>query len=370
MIRTILAIARKEIRELLRQPLFLGLAFGVPLVMFVVFGYGITLDVRNMPFVVLDLDHSYLSREVVQRFSGEYFDFQGYVYDLSRAEQMLKQGRLRMVLFIPEDFSRNFYNNTGAELQVLIDGGYPYTASTIRGYAKAIVDALNEELLKERGLSVKAPLELRTRFFFNETLKSNNALVPGLLVVIMMVNPAVLVATAVAREKEFGTIYNIYSSPVRKIEFFAGKLLPYVVVSVVNLFVLVLLVYLIFGISPEGNVIDLVPSGVLYVVINILIGFVISTATRTIVSAQIITLIVTTIPAFLYSGLLIPVSHLGPEGRFMAHLYPCMYFMKVVQGVYLKKLTSGDLLGEFLSLMVYFMVVGLLAYRIFQKTER
>lgn len=369
MIKTIIAIARKEVIELMRQPLFLGLAFGVPLVMFVVFGYGITLDVKNMPFVVLDLDHSYLSREVVERFTGEYFDFKGYVYDLSKAENMLKEGKLRMVLFIPEDFSREFYRKGRAELQVLIDGGYPYTASTIRGYAKSIIDALNLELLEREGLNEPPPLELRTRFFFNETLKSSNALVPGLLVIIMMVNPAVLVATAVAREKEFGTIYNIYSSPVKKIEFFAGKLLPYMVVSLLNLIILVFLVYLLFGIYPEGNVLLLVPFGVLYVIINILFGFLISTATRTIVAAQIITLIVTTIPAFLYSGLLIPVSHLGPEGQFMARLYPSMYFMNVIHGVYLKKLGFVDLFREFISLGIYMLLIGFLSYQIFRKRE-
>ncbi|RME63458.1 MAG: ABC transporter permease, partial [Nitrospirae bacterium] len=279
------------------------------------------------------------------------------------------KGKLRMVLFIPSGFSKDFYKKGRAELQVLIDGGYPYTASTIRGYAQSIVDALNMELMEKKGLQKSPPIELRTRFFFNESLKSSNALVPGLLVVIMMVNPAVLVATAVAREREFGTIYNIYSSPVRKIEFFAGKLLPYLVISFLNLFILVFFVYLLFGIYPKGNPLVLIPFGLLYVTINILFGFLISSATRTIVAAQIITLIVTTIPAFLYSGLLIPVSHLGPEGQFMARLYPAMYFMQVIQGVYLKKLNFFDLFREGLYLGLYMLLLGVLSYHLFQKRE-
>lgn len=367
--RRTLAIARKEVKELLRQPLFLGLAFLVPLVMFVVFGYGITLDIKNMPLGVLDLDRTTLSRDLVERFSGEYFDLKGYISDIKDADVMLKRGRLRAVLYIPPDFTGDIYRKGRAEVQVLIDGGYPYTASTIRGYAEAIVEALNMELAERKGLKARPPIDIRTRFFFNESVKTSNALVPGLLVVIMMVNPAVLVATAIAREKEFGTIYNIYSSPVSKMQYLAGKLLPYVVVSFMNLLILVGLVKVLFGISMKGNLLVMLPHGLVYVLINILIGLLISLMTRTVVAAQIITLIVTTIPAFLYSGLLIPVSHLGPEGQVMARLYPAMYFMKVVHGVYLKKLGFWELLPELLRLGLYFIALVCLSYIFFKKRE-
>ncbi len=368
--KRVLAIARKEVTELLRQPLFLSLAFVVPLVMFVVFGYGITLDIKNMPLGVIDLDRSSLSRDIVERFSGEYFDLKGYISDLHKAEVLLQKGKLRALLYIPSDFSRSLYKQTPAELQLIIDGGYPYTASTIRSYAEAIVSAFNEEFLLKQGIAQTSPvINLKTRFYFNESVKSSNALVPGLLVVIMMVNPAVLVATAIAREKEFGTIYNVYSSPVSKAEFLLGKLLPYVVVSLINTFVLIGMIKVLFGISMKGSLIHMIPHIVFFILINILMGLLISVLTRTVMAAQIITLIVTTIPAFLYSGLLIPVSHLGPEGQFMARVYPAMYFMKVVHGVYLKKLGFIELLPELLWLMGYFVVMSILSYKAFRKTE-
>jgi len=369
MTKTSLYIAKKEITELLRQPLFLILAFLVPVVMFIVFGYGITLDIKNMPFGVLDLDNSRLSRDIINRFAGEYFDFKGYVRNLKDAEKMMSNGKLRALLVIPPDFSKEFYKDSKAELQLLIDGGYPYTASTLRGYAQSIIAAYNTELIEYKKNQNIPFIKIQTRFFFNESIKTSNALVPGLLVVIMMVNPAVLVATAIAREKEFGTIYNFYSSAVPKIEYLSGKLLPYIVVSLLNFFVLVGLIKILFGISSKGSLLVLLPYSLVFILINILIGVFISVLTKTIVAAQIITLIITTIPAFLYSGLLIPVSHLGIEGQIMARIYPAMYFMRAVQGVYLKKLSFINLIPEFMWLILYLIVFLMLTLQFFKKKE-
>ncbi len=213
--KRILAIALKEVKEIWRVKLFLVLAFVVPFIMFIVFGYGISLDIEHMPFAYIDEDRSQLSAQLVEKFKGRFFELQGELPGRKEADRLLTRGTLRAVLVIPPDFSRRIYRGSEAEVQFLIDGGYPYRALTIKGYAQAIAGAFNSEILEEkvkregRSGTLLRPVRVETRYFFNESLKSSYALVPGLIVIVLLMNPAVLTALAIAREKEFGTIYNI-----------------------------------------------------------------------------------------------------------------------------------------------------------------
>ena len=370
----IVAIAEKEFIEIWRNRLFLLLAFLVPFVMFVVFAYGISLDIENIPMSYIDLDRTAQSRELINRFTLRYFKVQKAVSDLKEAEALLKRGALRAVVVVPPGFTKELFSGRRPAVQILIDGGFPYTALTVKGYAEAISRAYSLEL-QRRYMSKQGkpppsePLRVEFRYLFNESLKSSFSLVPALIAIVLLVNPSVLTAISIAREKEFGTIYNIYSTPIRKIEFLTGKLIPYGIISMINFFVILLTIKVLFHIPMKGSLIDLLPASVIYVLINISIGLVISSLTRTVVSAQIITLIITIIPAFLYSGLLIPVANLGLEGRVMAHLYPTMYFLKIIHGVYLKKLPITEMLPEFLVLLGYFVVVFTLAVMVFRKSE-
>jgi ABC-2 type transport system permease protein/ribosome-dependent ATPase len=374
--KRILAVALKEVKEIWRVKLFLVLAFVVPFVMFIVFGYGISLDIEHMPFAYVDQDRSQLSAQLVEKFKGRFFDVQGELGGQKEADRLLTSGTLRAVLVIPPDFSRKIYRGSEAEVQFLIDGGYPYRALTIKGYAQAIAGAFSSEIMEDklkrdgRSGMVLRPVKVETRYFFNESLKSSYALVPGLIAIILLMNPAVLTALAIAREKEFGTIYNIYSSPIKKWEFLVGKIIPYLVISAINLFVVVAAIRVLFQIPMKGHLATLIPGALLYVLINVSFGLLVSAVTRTIVSAQIVTVIVTVIPAFLYSGLLIPVANLEGAAKVMARLYPSMYFMKIVHGVYLKDLGLRDLLPQILILVLYFSVLFSAGIWVFKKRER
>ncbi len=371
----IVAIAEKEFVEIWRNRLFLTLSFLVPFVMFVVFAYGISLDIENIPMSYIDQDNTKHSRELISRFGLRYFKFQKNVRDLKEAEELLQRGALRAVLIVPAGFTRELVGGRNPSLQVLIDGGFPYTALTVKGYVEAIASSysleLRREMMSEKGIPIPdvLPLKVEFRYLFNESLKSSFSLVPALIAIVLLVNPSVLTAISIAREKEFGTIYNIYSTPIRKIEFLTGKLIPYAIISMVNFFVIVTTIKFLFHIPMKGSILDLLPAAVVYVMINVSIGLVISSLTRTVVSAQIITLIITIIPAFLYSGLLIPVANLGTEGKVMAHLYPTMYFLKVIHGVYLKKLPITEMLPELGVLIGYFVIVFSLSIRVFKKSE-
>ncbi|HYA31355.1 MAG TPA: ABC transporter permease, partial [Thermodesulfovibrionales bacterium] len=198
--KRILAVASKEVKEIWRVKLFLVLAFVVPFIMFIVFGFGISLDIEHMPFAYIDYDHSQLSAQLTEKFRGRFFDLQEELFDQKEADRLLLSGVLRAVLVIPPDFSREIYKGNRAEVQFLIDGGYPYRALTIKGYAQAIIGAFGAELMEEKVNRIGASerlmrsIRIETRYFFNESLKSSYALVPGLLVIILLMNPAVLTA--------------------------------------------------------------------------------------------------------------------------------------------------------------------------------
>ena len=373
--KRILAVTLKEVKEIWRVKLFLVLAFVVPFIMFIVFGYGISLDIEHMPFAYIDYDHSQLSARLVEKFKGRFFELDRELFDPKEADRLLTKGTLRAVMVIPADFSRKLYRGETAEVQFLIDGGYPYRALTIKGYSQAIAGAFSAELMEDRlrqaGRSAMPlrPINVETRYFFNESLKSSYALIPGLIVIILLMNPAVLTALAIAREKEFGTIYNIYSTPIRKWEFLVGKIIPYLFISALNFLVIVASTRMIFQIPMKGHLASLIPGAFLYVLINVSFGLLVSAVTKTMVSAQVVTIIVTVIPAFLYSGLLIPVANLEGAARIVAHLYPSMYFMKIVQGVYLKDLGLRQLLPYVMILVIYVVVLFSAGIRVFKKRE-
>lgn len=360
--KRISAVTEKEIKEIWRVRLFLILAFCVPFIMFIVFGYGINLDIEHMPFAYIDYDHSQLSAQLLEKFKGRFFDLQAELLNPEEADRLLSSGKLRAILVIPPDFSKKIYRSNTSEVQFLIDGGYPYRALTIKGYAQAIVAAFNRELIPH----CSQPIRVETRYFFNESLKSTNALVPGLIAIVLLMNPAVLTALAITREKEFGTIYNIYSTPIKKWEFLVGKIIPYLIISLINFGVIVTTTRFLFQIPMKGNLINLIPGAFLYVLINVSIGLLVSSVTRSMVAAQIVTIIITVIPAFLYSGLLIPVANLEGGAKVVAHLYPSMHFMKVIHGVYLKNLNLLNLFPHILLLMLYFFILfsfGILAFK-------
>lgn len=371
-LKRILAVTIKEIKEIVRVRLFLMLAFIVPFIMFNVFSFGISLDNENMPFAYIDYDKSQLSVNLIEKFKNRYFDLKYELTELKHAEMLLSSGKLRAVMIIPSDFSKNIYRGNNAQVQFLIDGGYPFRAITIRGYCEAILTAFNTEMAMKKykaRIQKNSPLKVETRYLYNESLKSSYALVPSMIAVILLMNPAVLTALAISREKEMGTIYNIYSTPIKKWEFLTGKIIPYLIISAINFNILIITVDLLFKIPMKGNFIDLVPGAIIYVLINVSIGLLVSSVTRTMVAAQIVTVIVTVIPAFLYSGLLVPIANLEGGAKIIAHLYPTMHFMKIIHGVYLKNLNMIDLLPHILLMILYFTILFTLGVLVFRKRE-
>lgn len=372
-----LAVTVKEWREIVRDRLFFALAFLVPALLMLLFGYGLSFDVENIPFAIADYDRTAQSRDYAYRFiSSRYFDFRGYSGNETDLARRLTKGELRAYLVIPPQFGRTLLSGRAAHVQTIIDGTFPMRAGTISGYVSAINAAHNTELVGQalqssRGLSTDetrqllSPIVPEMRYLYNEAIRSVWSIAPKLIMVLMMVSPPFLSALGIVREKERGSIYNIYASTVSRSEFLLGKIAPYVAICMLNVVVLWCVATMIFGAPFKGSLAFFFLGSLAYVSCTTGIGLTVSAIVRTQVASMVLTTIVTVIPAVLYSGVIIPVPSLSGEAQVIAHLLPAMYYTDIVTGTFLKGLGFQSFWRQLLILVSYagvLLTIGLAAF--------
>jgi len=345
-LRRVGALIGKEVRELVRDPITLWLALLMPLVMLFLFGYAVTLDVKGVSIGVYDEDRSPASRELAARFAAtENFSITRRFASMHEVVDAMQRARVRLVLVIPPDFQRRLMTGPSAPVQILVDGTYSMTAALAAGYAEAIVRSFPAPQV--------STLHLETRVWYNPSLRSANFVVPGLLAVILMAFPPLLTALAIVREKESGTIQQIYASPVTSAEFVAGKLVPYGAVALIEMLLLIVVGTLWFNVPFQGSPVLLVAASLVYVLTTVAIGLLVSTITRTQVAAMLVALIVTLMPSFLFSGFLFPVFTMPFSTQLYSSLIPASYFMEISRGIVLKAADLQTILPNLVVLAVY-----------------
>ena len=368
-LRRTAAIVVKETRELLRDPIYLGLSFVIPMVMILLFGFGLSLDVKNLPLVFADHDRSPYSRDYIDGFThSEYFTLVGIETDPATLERWLRSGRARVIIDLPPDFGRRIASGRPVSVGVTIDGSFPTRAGVINGYVAAINALYNRQLLRlARGDDTILPVQMDMSVWYNPSLESKNTIVPGLLVLILMLFPAILGALLIAREKESGTIFNFYASPVRRGEIILGKLLPYLAVALLDYLLIYAVSRLVFDVRFVGSVALLSLGAVLYSVCTIGIGLLISILSRSQLAAMLTTFLVTVTPAFNYSGFLTPVAAMDRVGQLIAQFIPATHFMTLVRGCYLKGLGLDFYWPNLAALGLYAAVVYGLCWALLRK---
>jgi len=374
MLERVPAIAIKETRELLRDPIYLGLAFVIPMIMILLFGFGLILDVKHLPVAFVDHDGSPWSRDYRDRFvHSEYFDLVGVLDRRSEVEEWLRTGRARVIIDLPPEFGRDLARGRPVAVGVTVDGSFPNRAAIITGYVSAINALYNQQLLADlaarRGLASSSllPVQVNLSVWYNPTLESKNAVVPGLLVLILMLFPALLGSLLIVREKESGTIFNLYASPTGRMEIILGKLLPYLAVAMLDYFMIFAASRWIFEVRFTGSFLVLTAGTVLYSVCTIGIGLLISILTRSQLASMFTTLMVTMTTAFNYSGFVTPVASMDAIGQFIAQLIPATHFMTVVRGSYLKGFGFGYYWPQLGALALYTLVLYSLAWLFLKK---
>jgi ABC-2 type transport system permease protein/ribosome-dependent ATPase len=368
--------------ETVRDRLFLLMAFLLPGLWMVVFGYGLVLDVEHVPFAVLDRDQSSSSRDYLYRFiDSRYFDFRGSVSDEREIDRLLGDTSIRMAIVVPERFEERLLAGRSVTVQTLLDGTFPLHADTTKGYVIAVNNSFTQELITDfltrtRGLvpaearRLTEPVSLETRYLYNEEVRSTWSMVPALIMFTLMVASPLLTALGVVREKETGSIYNIYSSTASKAEFLVGKLAPYFAISTINVGVLWMIAVWLFRVPFKGNIAVFFAASMLFVLCSVGIGLVISLLVRTQMAALLITIVIAMVPTLLFSGLLVPVSSLSSGAQVQAHLFPMMYYTDVVRGSFLKGLGWKSMWVDLFALAGFAVVLQLVAYGLFTKRPK
>jgi ABC-2 type transport system permease protein len=381
-LQRIIAVAWKEWRETVRDRLFLLMAFLLPTLWMVVFGYGLVLDVEHVPFAVLDRDRSSLSRDYLYRFiESRYFDYRGSVENEKEIDRLLGNTSIRAAIIVPDRFEEELLAGRPVSVQTLLDGTFPLNADITKGYVIAVNNAFTQELvtaylMRTRGFTPEAarryvqPVTIETRYLYNEEVRSAWSMVPALIMFTLMVSSPLLTALGVVREKETGSIYNIYSSPVSRAEFLIGKLTPYFVISAINVAVLWLIAVRLFQVPFKGSIAVFFVASLLFVLCSTGIGLVVSLFVKTQMAALVITIIIAMIPTILFSGLLVPVSSLSPGARMQAHFFPGMYYTNILRGSFLKGLGWHAMWIDMMALAVIAVTLRMIAYALFTKRPR
>jgi ribosome-dependent ATPase len=361
----------RETLELRRDPVRATLALlGTAILMFIM-GYGINLDVENLSFAVLDRDQTVLSQNYALNLSGSRYFIEkppltGYV-DL---DQRMRNGDLALAIEIPSGFARDIGRGTAVQVGAWADGAMPTRAETVRGYVQAMHQMWLVDMATHRlGIKMAAASTVETRYRYNPDVKSLPAMVPAILPMLLMMIPAMLTALSVVREKELGSIINLYVTPVTRSEFLLGKQLPYIVLAMINFFLLAALAVTVFGVPIKGSFATLTLAALIFVVGSTGFGLLASTLTQSQIAAMFVTMIGTIIPCVQFSGLLNPVSSLEGLGAWIGRIYPATHFLTINRGVFSKALGLTDLMHSFWPLLAAVPVILGLAIMLLKKQE-
>lgn len=284
----------------------------------------------------------------------------------------MRSGELRMAIEIPPYFGKDLKRGRRPEVGVWLDGAMPFRGETSRGYVHGVhLRYLEDIAQRESGEAPQIlPAYIETRFRYNQDFKSVFAMVPGVIMLILAMIPAMLTALGVVREKELGSITNLYSTPVTRLEFLLGKQIPYIFIALINFLSLLLLALLLFRVPVQGSYMALVIGAFLYVIATTGFGLLVSTFVKTQIAAIFATAIITSIPAVNFSGLLKPVSSLYGGAKAMGYGFPSLYFQQISVGTFTKALRFSDLLVNYLALLVFITVFLILGLVLLKTQER
>lgn len=363
----LIAVARKETLQLRRDTRSLILAFALPLILLVLFGYAISWDIRDIRTAVLDEDGSRRSRELVDALrSSGYFDLAAYLDRPDEIPPLIDRGRIQTVLVIPVDFAKRLDAGQPAEVQAVVDGSDANTATIILGYLQAVVLTYSTRVQLE-GVRFAPPIEAQSRVWYNEELVSRNMIVPGLVAVIMMIIAAILTSLTIAREWERGTMEQLAATPVTRIEVVLGKILPYLAIGLVDVVLSSVLGVVLFGVPFRGSPALLMMLSFMFLVGALGLGMFISAVARSQLLATQAAMLATFLPAFLLSGFMFAIETMPGVLRAITLLVPARYFLVVTRGIFLKGVGIEVLMVQGL-LMIAFAVLGLtMAITTFKK---
>ncbi len=370
--RRLLSYTRREAMELRRDPIRATLAMlGSVLLMFIM-GYGVSFDVENLTYAVLDRDQTTTSQHYLLNMAGSrYFIEQAPLASHAELDQRMRSNDISLAVEIPPNFGRDLKRGAVPQVAFWIDGAMPMRADTIKGYVQGIHLSYLQQLAREAGVDGQlAPADVAIRYRYNPDVQSLPAMAPAMIPLLLMMIPAMLTALGVVREKELGSITNFYVTPTTRLEFLLGKQLPYIALGMFNFATLALLAVFVFGIPIKGSILTLCLGALLYVTCATGLGLLMSSILNSQIAAIFGTTIVTLLPAIQFSGLIHPVSAMEGAGAFIGKLYPTSHFLIISRGVFSKSLGLAELYPYFIPMLLAIPLLTLLSVAGLRKQEK
>lgn len=365
---------RRELVELARDPFRMALTFMGTLLLLIITSFGMSMEVKNLTFAVLDRDQSIASTSYLLALEGSpYFIAHAPVDSYQEIKNRMSTGELGMVLEIPHGFGRDLKRGNSPEIAVWIDGAMPNRAATIRSYLEGVhADYLRQLLISSSAVQPanSTPYDVQVRFRYNPDVDSLVSIIPAVIPLLLMMIPAMLAALGVVRERELGSIVNLYVTPLTRLEFLLGKQMAYVFVGMLNYCLMMVLVFTVFQIPVKGSMATLSLAALLYLCCSTALGLFLSAFIRTQIAAIFGVTISTMLPAVQFSGMLDPVSTLEGFGAVVGRIYPTSHFLSISRGVICKNLGLMDLIPHFLALAVIYPVLTGLSLQLITKQER
>ncbi len=344
MFNRIFALAGKEVRHIFRDSRTLAVIFVMPVFMVLIYGYALNMDVRNISIAVIDYDATPQSRSLIRSFEGSgYFTVTAYPESRKSAEELLMSHEARCVMIIPSGFAEDKASHTAPSVQILVDGSDPTYGNTAVNYSSAIV--FDHSLSQAGGLAAM-PFEIRERFFFNPELRGSDFIIPGVVAVILMMVCALLTSITIAREKETGTMDILLVSPVRPLEIIVGKVIPYIVLALIEAAFILAFSRLVFEVPVRGSLILLFGLTFAYIYCALGMGLLISSVAATQQVAMMMALVATILPSMILSGFVFSIFSMPAPIRMLSYAVPARHYIAIIRGVLLKSATFGALADE------------------------
>lgn len=359
----------RETLEMQRDPIRLTLAIFGAIILMLVIGFGLNMDVEDLKFCVLDNDQSQMSVDYALNIAGSrYFSEQAPISSHAEIDKLLRAGKVALVVEIPAQFGRQLEQGFQPEVAVWVDASNPSRAETVNSY----IEALHAQWLAQRNTAggAKACLfSIETRNRYNPEVRSLPAMVPAVIPLLLLMIPAILSALSIVREKELGSITNLYVTPLSRGEFVLGKQMPYVVFSTISFILLIILAIFVFDVPVKGNMLALIVSLFLYCIVSTGMGLLASSVTKSQIAVIFLTMIATLMPAQQFCGLMNPVNTQQGLARIIGEIYPTSHALLICRGIFNKALSFNDLIKPMLSLVITIPVVLSIGILLQKKQE-
>lgn len=331
-----IGFVKKEFLHIFRDYRTLFILFGIPVAQILIFGYAVTMDIKNAQIAILDLSHDEITGKISEKLlASDFFRESKTILNYNDIDRVFKKGNTKAVIIFGEEFGKKLTSEGTATLSVIADGSEPNSATLITNYVLAIVNSFTAELTLPETM-MTTPVQAEVRMFYNPELKGQTMFVPGVITLILILICALMTSVTITREKEFGTMEVLLVSPLKPFQIIIGKVMPYFLLSLINVVIILLLSWLVFGLPVKGSIILLMAESMLYILMSLSLGILISTVSSSMQQAIFISLIGLMLPTILLSGFIFPIENMPKIYDYVSMILPPRYFIVILKNIMIK----------------------------------